>query len=61
MGGAFTGMPDSPRWMSARISPAVWYRRAGSLAIAFITIASAQGGISGSTRDGGMGFSVTCW
>ena len=37
------------------------YRSPGALAIAFSTIASAHGGTSGSTRDGGTGFSRTCW
>src|ERR1700726_801552 len=52
-GGAATGTPERARWMSVRISAADWYRSAGSLAIAFSTIESAQAGISGSTRDGG--------
>ena len=59
--GAATGTPGSARWMSARISAADWYRSPGSLAIALSTMASAHAGISGSTRDGGIGFSRTCW
>ena len=60
-GAAATGMPEAARCRSARMSAAVWYRSAGALAIAFSTIASAHGGTSGSTRDGGTGFSRTCW
>jgi len=60
-GAAETGMPDAARCRSARMSAAVWYRSAGDLAIAFSTIASAHAGTSGSTRDGGIGFSLTCW
>ena len=60
-GAAATGRPDAARCRSARMSAAVWYRSAGDLAIAFSTIASAQAGTSGSTRDGGIGFSRTCW
>ena len=59
--GAATAMPFMARWTSILISPALWYRSAGSLAIAFSTMASAQLGISGSTTDGGTGFSRTCW
>ena len=58
---AATGIPEAARCRSARMSAAVWYRSAGDLAMAFRTIASAQAGTSGSTRDGGTGFSLTCW
>jgi hypothetical protein len=54
-------MPFMARWTSILISAALWYRSAGSLAIAFSTMASAQLGISGSTTEGGTGFSRTCW
>ena len=54
-------MPFMARCTSMRISAALWYRSLGSLAIALSTIASAQGGMSGSTTDGGTGFSRTCW
>ena len=47
--------------MSAFISAAVWYRSLGDLAIALSTIESAHGGRDGSSRDGGIGFSRTCW
>ena len=47
--------------MSACISAALWYRSFGLLAMARSTIASAHGGMSGSSRDGGTGFSRTCW
>ncbi len=58
---AAIGKPDSARWMSLRISAADWYRSAGSFSIARSTIGSAQPGSSGSTRDGGIGVSLTCW
>ena len=60
-GASATGMPEAARCRSARMSAAVWYRSPGDLAIAFSTIASAHGGTSGSTLDGGTGFSRTCW
>ena len=58
---AATCMPDAARWMSCCISAALWYRSFGDLAMALSTIESAHGGRDGSTRDGGTGFSRTCW
>ena len=60
-GGAATVAPCRARLMSARISAADWYRLAGFLVSAFMTIASASPPMSGVNVDGGTGFSRTCW